>query len=120
MIQVKNPLAPTGGDQRVGPPPSRRAGYPDEIMSEIFGRGTKGRASYGLRFASCERAELLDYEGAELLLIAAKEGTELGEGTGQGKLNDLSGLDIDNRLLFASIAMDNDVISPDALEGHWI
>lgn len=62
-------------------------------MKEVFGKGgSKGREEYGLRFASCETMELLDYEGAQLLLIASRSGTEgleesLGEGRGEGNEN---------------------------------
>jgi hypothetical protein len=94
VLQVKNPLAPPTGEQRVGLSPGKTADYPPDIMDEVFGKGTKGRESYGLRFASCERTELLDYEGAELLLIAAKGGEDglertLGEGRGEGKYSPL-------------------------------
>jgi len=64
-------------------------------MHDIFGQGQRGRNSYGLRFVPCGTPELLDYRGAELLLIAAREGEEglersLGEGRGEGKGHDLS------------------------------
>lgn len=59
-------------------------------MKEVFGMGgSKGREDYGLRFSSVETAELLDYEGAELLLIGSKAGQagiedKLGEERGEG------------------------------------
>ena len=68
------------------------AEYPEDIMVDVFGKGgRKGRENYGLRFAPCERPELLNYEGAQLLFIAARDGEEgleesLGEGRGEGKL----------------------------------
>lgn len=88
ILQVKNPLAPASGGQR-GLSESKRAKYPTKIMQEVFGKGSRGRESYGLRFTSCERIDMLDYEGAELLLIAAKGGDDgleasLGEGRGEG------------------------------------
>jgi len=54
------------------------------------GNQTRGRESYGLRFSSCETPEMLDFEGAQLLLIASREGEEgleasLGEGRGTGE-----------------------------------
>lgn len=93
VLQVKNPNAPNTGGVRVGLPGGKRAKYPAHIMREVFGAGEKGgrgREKYGLRFASVEREELLDYEGAELLLIAARAGEEgleksLGEGRGEGE-----------------------------------
>jgi len=69
---------------------SKGADYPEHIMKDIFGKGgTKGRESYGLRFASCESVELLNYQNAELLFIAARSGDgglekSLGEGRGEG------------------------------------
>ena len=90
VIQVKNPLAPTTSSQFVGRKPEQRAKYPEDVMKEVFGTGgSKGREDYGLRFSSVETAELLDYEGAELLLIASKAGKagledKLGEGRGEG------------------------------------
>lgn len=60
-------------------------------MKEVFGKGgSKGRESYGLRFAGVERIEMLDVEGAELLFIASRSGeegleTSLGEGRGNGE-----------------------------------
>lgn len=93
ILQVKNPLAPANTPQQVHSKPIE---YPDWIMRDIFGASaghggaqTRGRQSYGLRFVSCETVELLEYKGAELLLIAAREGeegleTSLGEGRGSG------------------------------------
>lgn len=94
VMQVKNPLAPNTGGVRVGLPKSRRVDYPEHIMKEVFGSGetSKGqrRQSFGLRFAGVERTEMLDYEGVELLFIAARSGeegldTSLGEGRGGGE-----------------------------------
>ena len=90
VIEVKNPLAPTTSNQFVGRRPEERAKYPEDVMTDVFGMGgSKGREDYGLRFSSVETAELLDYEGAEVLLIASKAGKagmeeKLGEGTGEG------------------------------------
>jgi len=92
VLQVKNPLAPASTPQQAH---SKPAEYPDWIMRDIFGKAAKGgkqsrgRSSYGLRFASCETPELLDYKGAEILLIASQDGeegleTSLGEGRGKG------------------------------------
>lgn len=51
----------------------------------------RGREEYGLRFASCETPELLDYRNTQLLMIVARSGEEgleesLGEGRGEGQL----------------------------------
>jgi hypothetical protein len=90
VIQVKNPDAEVSTGQRVGLPKYRRANYSEEIMKNVFGRGEKGRSSVGLRFTNCNSIELLDHEGAELLLIPARTGAEgndqsLGEGRGEGE-----------------------------------
>lgn len=87
VVQVKNPLAPAMNPQQSH---AKGAAYPDHIMDGVFGKGSKGRESYGLRFASCETPEVLDYVGAQLLLIASKGGDEgleasLGEGRGTGR-----------------------------------
>jgi len=91
VVQVKNPLAPVPGGQHVGLSPNKRANYPDWLINNAFGKGRgRGQENYGLRFAPVESIELLEYEGAELLLIAARSGeegpeTSLGEGRGHGK-----------------------------------
>ena len=67
---------------------SKSAEYPEELLKKVFGKGTKGKESYGLKFTSCHTPELLDYENAELLFIAAhegKEGLEISLGTGKGE-----------------------------------
>jgi hypothetical protein len=63
-------------------------------MEGVFGglgetKQTRGREKYGLRFASCETPELLDYLSTQLLMIAARSGeaeleVSLGEGRGEG------------------------------------
>jgi len=98
ILQVKNPLAPATSPQQVH---SKPAEYPPWILHNIFGAGkgktahTKGRESYGLRFVACGTPELLDYKGAEILLIAARDGEQgleksLGEGRGGGERHDLN------------------------------
>lgn len=92
VVQVKNPLAPNTGTARAGLPRSHTADYPDYLM-EVFGCGkgtehSKGKEEYGLKFASVERKELLDYEGVELLFIAARsseQGLEASRGEGRGE-----------------------------------
>lgn len=64
--------------------------YPEDIMRDVFGKGgSKGRKKTGLRFASVERIDMLDYQGVELLLIASRGGEDgleetLGDGKGDG------------------------------------
>jgi hypothetical protein len=91
VVQVKNPLAPPLNPQQAH---TKGAKYPAWIMQDVFGKGggegSKEREAYGLRFASCETPEMLDYVGTQLLLIAAREGVEgmetsLGEGRGKGE-----------------------------------
>ncbi len=88
VLQVKNPLAPA---MAPGQSNAKGAQYPESILKSVFGRGSKGRELYGLRFASCQTPELLDYEGAQLLLIGARGGeegleTSLGDHRGEGTL----------------------------------
>lgn len=91
VLQVKNPLAPPTGPGQVGLPKNRAANYPDDIMNGVFGRGgSRGRKEFGLRFASAERRQMLDFEGVELLFIAARSGEDgleqsLGDGRGVGE-----------------------------------
>jgi hypothetical protein len=61
VTAVKNPEAPT--PQGAGLSPKQRAEYPRELL-ERFG---------GKRFIAIESPALLDYEGAELVLIGASE-----------------------------------------------
>jgi hypothetical protein len=90
LLQVKNPLAPSSGPG-AGFAAGKGAEYPDWIIEKVFGKGgRKGRENYGLRFACCETMELLDYERAQLLFIAARGGDEgledsLGDGRGEGE-----------------------------------
>jgi hypothetical protein len=94
ILQIKNPLAPATGPQQAH---SKAAEYPQWIMHDDFGSAsekgnqTRGREPYGLRFASCETPEMLEFEGAQLLLIASKDGKEgfeasLREGRGTGEI----------------------------------
>src|SRR6266571_3779210 len=71
ILQVKNPSAPANSPQQAHTKPAE---YPEWIMRDIFGKSVRGRQPYGLRFVSCATPELLDYKGAELLLIAARQG----------------------------------------------
>lgn len=104
LLQVKNPLAPASGPQQAR---GKGAEYPGHIMRAVFGEGgERGREEYGLRFVSCETPELLDYEGAEVLLIAARSGEEgvevsLGEGRSAGR----AFLDISDEVLTSLVAL---------------
>ncbi|TBU54882.1 hypothetical protein BD310DRAFT_961148 [Dichomitus squalens] len=126
VLQVKNPLAPPTGPVQVGLPKNRRADYPEEILRGVFGKGgQRGRESYGLRFASCERRELLDYEGTELLFIAARSGEDgleksLGEGRGHAleEAEKNEGKSSIGQVL-KELAMDDEKIPSDPLEGEW-
>jgi hypothetical protein len=64
IVAVRNPEAPAPPD--VGLPPDRRAAYPEELLERFRGR----------RFAAVDTPELLDYEGAEIVLIGASEDPE--------------------------------------------
>jgi len=125
-LQVKNPLAPPTGPQQIGLPKERRAEYPEGVMDEVFGRGTKGTQSYGLRFTTAHVSELLNHEGAELLLIASHSGDQgndqaLGEERGEAmreagqKEGEESAGDI-----FRELAFDKQTFPAEPLEGKWI
>ncbi|EEB98594.1 hypothetical protein MPER_01872, partial [Moniliophthora perniciosa FA553] len=120
VLQVKNPLAPAGQASGKGP------GYPSHIMDSVFGKGTKGRESYGLRFAPCGTVELLEYEGAQILFIAARQGEEgleasLGGGRGYalGKHEAKESAEPVERI-FKELALDLDMFPEDAIQGEWI
>ncbi|KAH9950999.1 hypothetical protein B0H21DRAFT_413389 [Amylocystis lapponica] len=126
VLQVKNPLAPPTGAGRVGLPSGRTADYPEELLHGVFGKGgERGRESFGLRFASVERRELLDYEGVELLFIAARSGdegleTSLGEGRGTAltETEEKEGRETIEQVL-KELAIDSEKIPADPLEGQW-
>ncbi|OAX44456.1 hypothetical protein K503DRAFT_678863 [Rhizopogon vinicolor AM-OR11-026] len=126
VIQVKNPDAEVQAGQRVGLPKSRRADYSEGIMKNVFGRGEKGRSSVGLRFTNCNCIELLDHEGAELLLIPARTGAEgndqsLGEGRGEA-LEEVSRRESEELVdqIFNELALHKDRFPAEPLKGSWI
>ncbi|KAG2154622.1 hypothetical protein DEU56DRAFT_897708 [Suillus clintonianus] len=126
VIQVKNPKAEAPAGQRVGLPKSRRAIYSEDIMKYVFGRGEKGRSSIGLRFTNCNCIELLGHEGAELLLIPARTGTEgndqsLGDGRGEA-LEEVSRRESEEQVerIFKELAFDKDRFPAEPLKGEWI
>ncbi len=61
IVAVKNPEAPT--PPGVGLQPRQRAAFPKEILDRFGGR----------RFIPLDPPELLDYEGAEIVLIGAAD-----------------------------------------------
>jgi hypothetical protein len=61
IVAVRNPEAPA--PQQAGLPRHERPDYPDELVEKVRGR----------KFADADPPELLDYEGCELLLIAAAD-----------------------------------------------
>ncbi|KAL6304868.1 hypothetical protein BKA93DRAFT_825472 [Sparassis latifolia] len=126
VLQVKNPLAPPVGPGRIGLPKGRRVDYPEDIMRQVFGKGGgRGREDFGLRFTSVEWKDMLDYEGVELLFIAARSGdvgleTSLGEGRGSAlheKEEDEAKESIQD--IFKELAMDAQKIPAEPLEGEW-
>jgi hypothetical protein len=65
LVQVKNPDPPSGGGFR-GLQNKRRAAFPAHLQG-VFG---------SRRFAPADPPDLLNYEGCELLLIAASDDVE--------------------------------------------
>ncbi|KAH9480344.1 hypothetical protein JR316_0006942 [Psilocybe cubensis] len=129
IIQVKNPLAPAANTQQAH---SKPVEYPDWIMQGVFGAGkgceaqSRGREHYGLRFASCETPKLLDYKGAELLLIAARDGeegleTSLGDGRGAA-LTEMEEKEARESLgsVFDELGLNLDEFPVESLRGSWI
>jgi hypothetical protein len=64
VIAVRNPDAPA--PPGTGLPPRRRPDYPEELRARFGSR----------RFSAVDPPELLDYEGAEVVLIGATEDAE--------------------------------------------
>ncbi|TFK34793.1 hypothetical protein BDQ12DRAFT_613037 [Crucibulum laeve] len=123
VIQVKNPSAPA-----MNPAQSHTKGpeYPQWIMEKVFGvGGARGRENYGLRFASCETPELLDYKGAQILLLAARDGeTGLEASLGEGRGDALTEIELEEshesfQKVFEELGFDAEVFPAEALEGKW-
>ena len=108
---------------------TKGADYPKHIMDSVFGKGgKKGRQGYGLRFAPCESTELLDYNGAQLLLISTgREGDEglevsLGEGRGKALANkeNEEAAEQPHDIVFRELAIDAEKFPAGALSGEWL
>ncbi|WP_243373656.1 hypothetical protein [Geotalea sp. SG265] len=80
IISVKNPEKPS--PPRTGLKPEQKADYPEKLLEAFHDR----------RFADADPPELLDYPGAELMLIGAEEqpGKELAIGLKPDKENESS------------------------------
>ena len=73
IIQVKNPTS-SSNPRGASLAESKRADYPDEIIDEVFGGDADGK---GRKFVPANPISLLNYDGAEILMIA--EGKNAGE-----------------------------------------
>ncbi|KAJ7744609.1 hypothetical protein B0H16DRAFT_1559596 [Mycena metata] len=118
VLQAKNPQA-SGGLT------NKDVHYPETIMDNVFGKGTRGRDPTGLRFAPCSKPQMLDYVGVELLLIAVRGGESgleesLGEGRGEA-LTEAGELDevLSVQEIFRELWGEQGEI-PEALSGEWI
>jgi hypothetical protein len=145
VLQLRNPRAPATAGQRAGLSGEQKAEFPDEAMRAVFGVGEKGTdKDTGLRFASVNTAELLDFEGAELLFIAAhgddegvNQDLEGNRGEGKGRLlcslnivadrlcaalkdAEETESDLSVKTIFKELVLDAEQIPAEALEGSWI
>ncbi|TFK69449.1 hypothetical protein BDN72DRAFT_840303 [Pluteus cervinus] len=91
------------------------------------GGHTKGREEYGLRFASCETTELLDYTGAQIILIPSKVGMEgLEQDIGRDRARALRHAEevdaekVDLEGVLGQLGLDGTVFRLDALKGEWV
>ncbi|TFY59445.1 hypothetical protein EVJ58_g5774 [Rhodofomes roseus] len=126
QLQVKNPLAPTTGQASIGLPEEERVKYPEQIMTEVFGKGgRRGVDEYGLRFACVERKQMLNYEGVELLFIPAGSGRQsVGDHLGQEQneaTEKASGKESREGVeqIFKELAMNAETIPAEPLGGQW-
>lgn len=126
ILQIKNPLAPPMGPRQART--TMEGEYPQELMRAVFGTATggKGRHDYGLRFASCETPELLDYVGAQLLFIAVREGVEgveeaIGEERGKALAETEEKEEKESIMkIYAELGFDMEKFLAEPLKGEWI
>jgi len=114
VISVKNPE--TTNPKYAGLPDYEKVTYPTHLLDKFRGR----------RFISLVSSELLDYDGAELLFIGAKEDItgELGEA---GKeLEELADFEIKEiaplaaeRVIYDELHLEKDVLPSEPLHGLW-
>jgi len=118
VLQVKNPTTST--PPQAGLDTNMKADYPKEIIKEDFGGAGDGK---GLRFVPANPVKLLDFKGAELLLIGNK--TEIDEVLGTEAADDLiTAADQDSIRLSAEqvmeeLMMDSEKFPAEPLEGDW-
>ncbi|KZO94858.1 hypothetical protein CALVIDRAFT_538638 [Calocera viscosa TUFC12733] len=117
VIQVKNPTV--SAPPQAGLNPSARADYPEGVVDAEF--GGEGDAK-GLRFVPANPVHLLDYKGAEILLIADK--AEIGQVVGEeaaGEVERDAEADegLSDEKVMQELRMHAEKFPAEALEGEW-
>jgi hypothetical protein len=114
VISVKNPE--TTNPQNMGLSGNEKVTYPTHLLDKFGGR----------RFISLVSPEFLDYDGAELLFIGAKEDIagELGEAGSE--LEELADFEIKKiaplsteRVIYEELHLEKDVLPSEPLHGLW-
>ncbi|KAF8510197.1 hypothetical protein BU17DRAFT_98342 [Hysterangium stoloniferum] len=118
LLQVKNPTMPSAPG--VGLKREKRAKYPEEGMEEAFGEGVGAT-----KFAPTNPTTLIDYEGAELLLIGDKK--DIGNIVQNKRANEEmqtavseEAVNLSTDDVLRELSMDAEKFPPDALEGNWV
>ncbi|KZT62110.1 hypothetical protein CALCODRAFT_522468 [Calocera cornea HHB12733] len=117
VLQVKNPTV--SAPPQAGLNPRARADYPEGVVEAEF--GGEGDAK-GLRFVPANPVKLLDYKGAELLLIADKKDIEqaVGEKVGEQVEESAEGeKGLSDEAVMKELMMDAEKFPAEALDGHW-
>ncbi|WWC60224.1 uncharacterized protein I303_102790 [Kwoniella dejecticola CBS 10117] len=116
VLQVKDPDAESRGNPRAaGIPRDKRAQYPKNLLDIFRGR----------RFIPANPISLLDYQGAELLIITSPHELHDSLGKNGEKVEDdldhdakVEKVDIDESL--KELGLNKQDLPEDALEGHWV
>ncbi|KIJ54371.1 hypothetical protein M422DRAFT_775501 [Sphaerobolus stellatus SS14] len=122
LIQVKNPEQ--SSRPGVGLRSDKRAKYSEEAKEEAFG-GVGGKGVEAKKFSAANPVTLMDYQGAELLIIGDKKNVDdiLGE-EGSNKEMERAAIEdtesLDAAHVMKELVLDAKKFPPDALRGDWV
>ncbi|EJU06110.1 hypothetical protein DACRYDRAFT_44669, partial [Dacryopinax primogenitus] len=118
VLQVKNPTV--SAPPQAGLNPRERAQYPEEVIEAEFGGEGDGK---GLRFIPANPVKLLDFKGAEILLIADKK--DIAEVVGEAAAEQVEesaeeeGKELSEQMVMKELMMDVEKFTAEPLEGMW-